>query len=322
MAYGMEGHFGLSAQGSFGGAMTSSFDFMPIISETLVDAVEELVEESIMGRYDESPSHEGLLTVQGDVVFEPHPIMLGHILRGVFGGTVNSAAAGDAIEHGFVPTQTDYLAGSCALPPFTLEVYRGVGNAWRLQDAVFNTLAIDIQAGGIVRATAGIIARVSSLTAKNTPSFVENDPWTWDAASLSIAGAANANLENATLVIDNKLEGVNLCDANKYVSRILRNDRRTVMFSGNMNLEDLTEYGIFRAQTQQAFILTLTGTTDASSGFPEMLKLDMPQLRYRTYSAPMQGVGRISAAFEGNCKYDTTSSYSLRATLTNSRTSY
>ena len=72
--YGMLGHIGISKQNSFGTA-TNSYDYMPIISETLTTNIEQLVEEGMRTRFDEGPSHDGLQTVAGDIVFEPHPII-------------------------------------------------------------------------------------------------------------------------------------------------------------------------------------------------------------------------------------------------------
>ncbi len=321
MGYGMDGHLAIAAQNSFGTINVSSWDFVPILSETVTTAIEELKEEALQGRYDEGDSHEGLLTVAGDIVFEPHPIMLGHFLRGVT-GQASGVAAGDATEHEFIPTNSDFDIELCALPPFSMEIYRGSGNAWQFQDMIINALAIEITGGAIVRATASVLCRVSSLAAAATPAFDTDAPWTWDAASISIAGAANAELENITLTIDNQIEGVTLCNATKLHAKYKRTGFRSFGVSGNIDFSNQTEYGMFRASTQQRMVVHLKGETDASSGYPESLTLDIPQLRYTSFPVNMGGPGRISVGFEGNPKWDTSSSYSIRPTLINSRSAY
>ena len=320
--YGINGHLGISAQQSFGTA-TSSWDYMPILSESLTTNVEELIEESLQGRFEQGASHEGLLTVAGDIVFEPHPQLLGHFLRGALGqasGTIVSGTSAQQWE--VVPTQTDFDAELCALPPFTLQLYRSVGSAWQFTDSIVNGLSLEIGGGSIVRATANMICRVSSLMTKTTPAFPTDAPWIWDAASVSIAGAAYGDFENLTLTINNNVEGVTLLDTTKLHAMYKRNGNRTFGVSGNVAFKNQTEYGLFRAQTEQRLQVHLLGLTEASSGAYESLNLDAPKMRYKSWPVAMGGPNRISVGVEGNLKYDTTSSYALRALLVNSRAAY
>ena len=59
MGYGQEGHVGISFQQSFGTAYTSSMDFFPIASETITDAIEELMSETLKSRLEEPDDYEG-----------------------------------------------------------------------------------------------------------------------------------------------------------------------------------------------------------------------------------------------------------------------
>ena len=320
MGYGMLSHLGISKQDSFGTA-TSSWDYMPIISESLTTNIEQLVEEGLRARFEEGPTHEGLLTVAGDIVFEPHPIMLGHFLRGVTGQASSSevTSGSDVYEWEFLPKQTDFCA-KCALPPFTLQVYRDEGSAWEFTDAIVHTLVLEIAGGGIVKGTASILSRISSLMTKTTPTFPSGDPWTWDATSISIGGTANADIENITITIENPIEGIMILDANKYHGKYKRTGFRNAKISGTMDFASQTEYNIFRAQTEQRYLATIKGATLPASA--NVLVLDMPDTRYTTFPINIGGPGRISIGYEGACKYDTTSSYAIRPTLTNTRAAY
>jgi len=320
MAYGQLGHIGISKQASFGTA-TSSWDYFPIISETLTTNIEQLVEEGMRARFEEGATHTGLLTVGGDIVFEPNPVMVGHFLRAVTGiASSSEVTSGTPVyEWEFVPAQTDFST-NCALPPYTLQVYRGVGSAWEFADSLVTGLTLDISGGAIVKATANVVSRISSLMTKTTPSFPLGDPWTWDAASLSIAATANGDMENMTIIIENPIEGKTVLDTNKYHGKFVRTGDRSTRVSGSMDFESQTQYNIFRAQTEQRFLLGLTGATLTTSA--NALTVDMPNLRYTSYPVNMGGPGRISASFEGVAKYDTTSSYAVRITLTNTRASY
>lgn len=322
MGYGMLSHFGISAQNSFGTA-TNSFDYMPIISESLTTNIEELIEEGMRARFDESPSHTGLLTVAGEIVFEPHPIMLGHFLRGVT-GQASSTLTHSAYTWEFINKQSDFDSQH-ALPPFTIEMYRDVGSAYQLTDAIIPALTVEINGGTLVRATATVMAKVSSLTPNTTPSFEAGNPWKWDQVSYSIAGAANTSQEAVTISIDNQVEGVIVLNGTNRHGKYKRTSHPSYKISGTACFDDQTEYNQFRAQgedsTNQRFIVTVTGDTTAQS-YTNELVFDLPSVRYTSYPVNVPGPGRISVGWEGNCKYDTSSSYSIRTTMVNTRASY
>lgn len=318
MSYGMQSFLGISKQNSFGTA-TNSWDYIPIINESLTDNIEQLVQENMFSRFEEGPTQEGLLTVAGDIVFEPEPIMIGHILRGIT-GQASSTLVGSVTTWEFTPKQSDF-DDNTALPPYTFQIYRDVGSAYQFTDGIFNALSIEINGNAIVRATASVIARTSSLTPKTVPAFPTGDPWTWDTASISIAGAANVDMETVTIGVENNVEGVALLDGTKRHGKYKRSGFRTFAFGGTMDFCDQDEYNNFRSQAEQKFITTLTGQTLTSSQNVEM-QFEMPLVRYTTFTANAAGPGRISATFEGNAKFDTNSLYAMKTTLVNTRESY
>jgi hypothetical protein len=68
-------------------------------------------------------------------------------------------------------------------------------------------------------------------------------------------------------------------------------------------------------------LFTITGDNIGGSANNE-ITIDVPQCNYSTFSAPIGGPGRITASYEGNGEYDTSSSYAIRYTLTNTTASY
>lgn len=317
MAYGMTGHLGISRQQSFGTA-TTSYEFLPIISESLTTNIEQLVEEGMRGRYEEGPSQEGLLTVAGDIVFEPHPVMVGHFLRGVMGQASGSLVT-SAYSWAFAPGTTDF-DDKTALPPYTLEVYRDNGLAWQFTDAVVNALNFEITGGTIMKATASVLARVSSLATKSAPSYPAGNPYLWSAASFSVAGAAFSDLEECTLTIENNIEGVTFLDNTKRHGKYKRTGYRNFAFSGTMDFATQSQYSVFRSSAEQAMVLTFTG--DAIGASFNTLKFDMPSVRYETFPVAMGGPGRITIGFDGKAKYNTGSAQAINVTLVNTRGSY
>lgn len=321
MSYGNQGHMGISAQESFG-TITTSFDFFPFISETITVNIEDLPEEGMEARFEEGESHEGLQTITGDISLEPHPIMIGHLFRGVQGQS-SGTIVDSVTEWGFKGITADFTPNVCALPPFTIEIYRDAGLAWRIQDTVINTLNVEIAGGALVKATAGIIGRVSSLAAKATPTFLSDDPFVWDQASISIGGVANGDHESINFTIDNQIEGVTLIDGNKFQGRYKRGAGfRQYTAGGTIDFSTQSQYLQFRNSSQQALIATITGKTEVSSGRPEVLKFDIPAFRYTTYPVPMAGPGRVTVAYDGKWKFHPGSVNAGEVTLVNTRLAY
>jgi len=318
MGYGIGGHLAISEQNSVGTA-TSNFIYIPFVSESLTENIEQLQSESLKAVYDQPNQLEGINNVTGDIVFEPHPIYLGHFLRAVTGQAASTLST-SAYIHEFVPTQSDFDP-NFALRPFTINLFKNVGSAYQYTDAMIHTLAIEITAGGIINATATVHARTSSLMNPTTASFITADPFTWNETSLQVGGSANGEFESATITIDNPIEGVPTLNGAKVHGKVKRTGFRTVSVTGDQDFSSQAQYNVFRAQTRQRFLFTVTGDNIGGSANNE-LTIDIPQCNYSTYTSPIGGPGRITASYEGNGEFDTSSSYSIRYTMTNTLSAY
>ena len=146
MGYGIGGYISLSLQNS-GGTATTNRVYVPFKSESLTENIEQLQSENIRAIYDNPNTLEGIKNITGDIVFEPHPIYLGHFLKGVCGQSSTTFSTTAAI-HEFLPSQGDFDE-TLALPPYTIEVYKSVGDGFRYVDAQIHTLAINMTAGAI-----------------------------------------------------------------------------------------------------------------------------------------------------------------------------
>lgn len=317
MAYGEKGHLGISAQQSFSTA-TASWEYLPFISESLVTDKEILTEEGMVGRFAENDFHEGMERTAGDMVFEPDPVNIGHLLKGVFGSAVSSttgAMSGSYYEHEFIPTTDDFDAKS-ALPPYTLQMYRDVGSAFQYTDTVFNTFNLEIAAGTIQRMTVGMLSRTMSTMAKTSPSYVTDAPYLWNQTSISIAGSANTIMENISISFENQVEGVPYLDSTKRIGKWKRTGAQLVRISGTMDFEDQTEFNNFVSQAEQRLLVDIDNSSVTSI---HMLSIDIPKMRYETFPPTIGGAGRISVGFTARGAYSVDSSYAIRITLINSR---
>ena len=132
MGYGIGGYVSLSKQSS-GGTATTNRVYIPFKSESLTENIEQLQSENIRAIYDNPDTLTGIKNATGDIVFEPHPIYIGHFLRGVCGQSSTTFSGSKAI-HEFIPSQGDFDA-TLALPPYTVEIYKSVGSAYQYVDA-------------------------------------------------------------------------------------------------------------------------------------------------------------------------------------------
>lgn len=320
MGYGSEGHLGVCKQNSWA-VPASSWHFIPIVNEGLVTNIEVLAQESILARYDEPPIREGVLTVAGDIAMELNPIDQGHFLRGVLGVYSSSVAqSGYVYLHAFTPKQTRFDANA-ALPPYTATVYRSVDEAFQFTDCQFNTMEINVTAGGIAKMSVGVIGRTSSLMNAATASYHTEAVYTWDAASISITTSGVGDLEDITISVNNNLEGISFLDTTKRRARILRNGFREVRVNGTVDLPDLDEYDEFRAQSERRLVLTLTGT-EVRSGYKEYIEIDIPKFRYETFPVNISNPNRLSVGFTGRGIYHTGSLTTLKITMQNTLASY
>tara|TARA_R100000773_G_scaffold44610_1_gene46527 strand:- start:3260 stop:4216 length:957 start_codon:yes stop_codon:yes gene_type:complete len=318
MGYGIGGYISLSKQTAFGTATTNRV-FIPFVSESLTENIEQLTIENLRTVYDSPNNLEGINNTTGDIVFEPHPTYIGHFFNACIGDASTTFSGSKAI-HEFLPRQTEF-AENCTLRPYTIEIFKNVGSAYQITDSLIHTLAVEIAAGSIIRCTATVHGRAYNKVAKQTPSYIDADPFTWNETSLQIGGSANGDVESATITIENPIEGIPTLNGSKNEGKLLRSDFRNITISGDQDFSNQEQEGIFRAQTRQRFLFSITGDS-IGGGNNNFISIDAPQLNYNSFAYPIGGPGRITAAYEGKAEYDASSSYALRVTLQNTHTAY
>lgn len=318
MAYGSDAYFGLSRQNSWGTPATS-WHYIPMESEGLAHNINLLTPSVIQARYDEPAPVTGLQTVEGDFNTEVNPIDAGPFLLGIMGSyTYSAAQSGYVGLHTFTPVQSRFDS-YCAMPPYTLNIYRGVDEAMQVADSQFNTMEIGVSAQGIVKMRVGVIGRVNSLIAATTASYYTSGAeYTWDTASISISNVAVTDFEEIRISVDNKLEGITFLDGTKRYGKIMRNGFREVRVSGTIDLPNLDEYDAFAAQNERRMVLTLTGT-QVRSGYSEYISFDVPSFRYEAFPVNVSGPNRLTVGFAGRAVYNAGSGTSLKITMQNTK---
>lgn len=320
MAYGQNGHVGISFQSSLGTSNVNSMDYFPIVSESLTEAIEDLMSESLSSRYEEPDSYEGMHAIEGDVVFEVHPHLIGKLCKAWAGASIPTVVA-SAYQHRSIPVTSDFTEGIAALIPMSVEVYRDTGSASLYYDCMLNTLAFEIAQGAFYKVTASIIGAQHSFINKSTPSYDQSSYYTWDTASLSIGGSAVSDISQATVTLNNNLAGKAFLDGKKYNSRILRDDYRTIEIAGTSLLNGVTEKEAYVNRTQRRFVLTTTDPSTAGNTH-NSLEIDAPKMLYTAFPDNISGPGLIEVGFTAKGKYDTTSNYAVQLTAVNTTPVY
>jgi hypothetical protein len=257
-------------------------------------------------------------------MMELNPIDCGPFLHAACGSMHTTVTlSGKVWTHEFKLTQ-DRFDKNAALRPYTIQVYKGVEQAFYFTDGQANTLEINVVAGAVVKMTVGLICRTTSLDTKSTStSYYNADAFTWDQASFSLmvpssAAIAVKDFEEITISLNNALSGINLLDGTKRRGRIQRDGYREVRVSGTIDLPDLDEYDIFMAQSERKLLMTLRKPTAMSSGYYETLTIDIPSFRYEGFPVNIGGPGRVTVGFTGRGVYNAGSATTMKITLVNS----
>ncbi len=319
MAYGQSGHLAVTFQESFGTSLTTSGMFIPLVSESVTETINQLTEENLYGRLAEPPTHEGTHAVQGDIRTEAHPIALGVMLKAVL-GRVSTTAQGSAFLHEFLPAVADWDAYG-ATPPMTLALHRDVGSAFIYYDMLGSALTLEIAQGQLLTSALTLLGGGTSRKAAAIPAFYPGRPWSWDVASAAYDGAGITDLRQMSLVFDNRLSPHYTLSGAKTPHRIKRDGPQTLALEGTMLFEDQVLFQEFLDQTEKPLHVTFAGETVADS-YTAQLTLELPRFRLTEFSPQLAGAGQIEVSFAGKGVYDQTSGYALRITLTNTQPQY
>jgi hypothetical protein len=324
------------------------------VSESIEHTISELEEGSITGYKDAPPSHKGLESAAGDIKIVPDPNAIGDWMRAVFGqssGTVlcavgsvnanpNVMGALGAIQHRFLPIQTA-VDDKNFLPAYTMMVYKDLGSAFFYQGMCAYGIEWNIQANQLIDATVHIMARkverfarTSSISALSQ--IAGSKPWIWDQASIQVSSGqtgfsnlvSNTNFESLNINLNVPIEGVVLLDGTKYNAEYQVNDFRRINMKGTLSFRSQAEYDAFIAYENRTLRATLRDTRSTSvlgnpsSAFFPSLQIDIPQMKYLTWSTPIGGPNRLQTSFTAKAERDTTSLYMIEAFLTNVTSTY
>ncbi|MDH5751332.1 MAG: phage tail tube protein [Deltaproteobacteria bacterium] len=319
MGYGQSGHLAVCFQSSFGTTKTNSQFFIPLVSESIAETIETLVENNMYSRLAESPVHEGAHEIGGEIRTEAHPIYLGTFLKAALGQS-SVTAQGSAFRHEFLPVSQDW-DNYAAVPPLSVEIHRDTGSAFLYYDLLANALSLEISHGQLLSASMEVIGGQFQQKAPGTAVFKPGRPWAWDVASISHGGTAQPDIRSLLVRFENQLAAQHTISGRKTPHRIKRSGPQKVTLEGSFLFENQQLFQDFMQQTENRFLLTLNGEA-VSSGYNAQLVIDLPRLRFQELTPQLTGTGALEAGFTATGVFDTTSGYALRVTLVNTQPAY
>lgn len=335
MAVGLVGHAGIGVESSGGFASFSATiaDFVPFISEDLVENAEFIDDLSIMAQWDQIRTYNGLRRVGGTIRAYANPLTAGYFFRTWFdsstvtkGVEIGATSHAGVWGHRFVTRQGQFQCGSGSdIPTVTWQMHRGpcidAGTSFMYYNCAGNTLDIVFNAGGIVEISESYLGRRHGRLARPTPSFPPEEVFLWHQCSIQVAGNAFADYETVTVRGNNNLESFPTLDGQNAVNQVKRNNFRQIEVNGTVSFQSEAEYERFRQGSAAQLKITAVGNKAISAtpeNFPR-LQVDVPQFFYTAFPINIGGPGRIVANFTGRGNYDQTSGYSLQATIVNTR---
>lgn len=316
-AQGFLGYIGLAKETNFGTAVGAT-DYFEIMSENLSETIDRFPTRNAFGGFYEPDDYAGARRVAGDLVMAGNAISLGHLLKAamntISGSTVLS---GFLYTSNFISTKSEFAVG-VAGQPYTLEVHRDVTSSHQYAGAILDKLTLGLAPNQDLRCTATWIAQAGTLIAKTTPTFPGSptDPFTFETASLSIAGAATARWESFNMTVNNNLDGILALNASTNIARVRRRGPQEVRISGTLDFQDVTEYLQFKNQTELALKMNLTRANSFN------LLIDVPRFVYTTFPTGIPGRDRLTIGISGIARYSTTSGVAVAMALTNTKSNY
>lgn len=312
------GFFGLGKETTWGTAVAVT-DYLELLSENLSTGIDRFPTRNIFNGFFEPDDVGGARRSGGSIVHAGHPVSLGHLLKGVFTNISQTVVLSGFLWNLHFTGLKSEFADGVTVQPWTLEVNRNISSgSHRYAGALLNRLTLALAPNQDLRATAEWIARTRSVIDASAPSFPgsSTNPFTFDTASVQIAGAANTRLEAFQMVIDNQLEGILALNNSNEIARIRAQGPQMIRISGTLDFVNNAEELDFVNQTERAMIITMTRAQSFA------IHIEVPRFVYDAFPMGQAGRGRNTVGFTGMARYLASSLAAVRVQLTTTKSNF
>lgn len=318
MATGVDGAIGIGKETTWGTAVASTRFFTA--QESVTEDRGRLRDPMTFGTRSTLPADAGRVGITGGITqIHARPQGLGDLLRAAIGaptttGTSTTTGASTPYSHVFVPTSAKFSA-LAALPPYSATIKRGdlihrysggQLNQLTLNQARDDALSVD---------TDWIFKGVTDVSAE-TISLEAGSRFLFRHLAVQKGGSAFPYLEDLTIQFNNNLEVEEVLNESNEISAVDFGGKLETTISMTLTFRDSSTYADFKAATTDnwQFLWTLDANTS--------LKLVVPKLQLDSWSAPINGPGRMTISVDGMCEYDSVAGYEFEATLQNDVATY
>lgn len=316
-AYGIAGAFGFAKEAVWGTAVAAT-DYAELMSENLVTGIDRFETRNIVGGYYEPTDYAGIRRNGGGTILAGHPVSIGHLLRAAFNNaSATTVLSGFLYTMNYTSTKSEFADG-VPRQPYTLEMYRDVTSSHQYAGAILNRLTMSLAPNQDLRLTADWLAKSRLLIARTTPTFPASSqyPFTFDAASISIAGAATARIEALTIAIDNQLDGIAALNNSNEIARVRVTGPQMIRISGTLDFTDVAEEQDFINQTERSIAVNIF------RGQSFNILMNAPLFVYTAFPLGMSGRGRQTIQFDGRARYVPASLSAIGFQLTTIKSNY
>lgn len=301
----------------------TSLHFLEIISESVALKIPQLYSESMRGLFDEGDSYEGAKVIEGDVEIEAEPIALGTVLAATM-GVPSSTLANSVYTHVFEPRLIDHSIESANHP---IAYFKNLDQESIDKFGSLNAHAFELSvaAGEFLKCKCSVVggSRLVEPTSDWTAVYPTGRKFRWNQTSISVGGAARADMVSLSIKVEDGIEAVHTLNASHLPSRITRQSFRNISIEATMKFDTRSEYDEFKNQSERELIATWVGdTVIGDNSAVNQLTVKVPKMRYEEYEPIANAAGQIEVSMTGRAKYSVESATALQFTLVNTLASW
>ncbi len=323
-------YMGIQEELTYGTPLSTSYDFIPIISESISEDNNFLMAETVESR-ELVKSRLGKFIAEGTFLQYVEPENIGWILKAIFGtvadGGCTSAqqAATTTYKHTFKPTNNGPRS-------YTLEMGSDVTDgARKYTSALFKKIELTAAAGELMQAAIDVMAKSVTLEALDSPSFSSLEPFVFHDQYVSIAGAEDADVEAIKIVIENGWADRFALHSRTPVGKSIEDFK--VSGTLDLNFDSLANYKRFlgsasstspesQSYTSHALNLMTDGPATGDAAYVYEFNVLMPECYFDTNKANLDKRSRMVQNLPFHAQYNASAAYIVAVELQNKVTAY
>jgi hypothetical protein len=330
MSYGAQAKVGFARQTNPGSyviatASPNSFHAMGFVSHNIGYESDELISQSLIGKFEQGASYAGASRVNGTIEFEATPRNILTALGLAVNYQPATVNSGTNRNWTFLPNTVDYDSSYIKAPWTMYSQFSDSQSADLFYDMQFGQLDFVLSQGQFTRGRLQCAGGARVANGVGSSSIVPDASdasrlFPWNVASVSYGGAALSTASDMTISLNENVAALYTINGTLTPFKYTRTGFREVTVNGTFYMTDRSMLNNFTGQTQARLLVTLISTIAAiQSGYYNTLTIDVPQLKITQFKPAVPGPGEVAVPFTGRGVLDASSNYALQFTLLNSR---